>query len=120
MASSVFPATLFSVRPRTIRILFVVWLTIWIPARVAPCSGTLRGPAHKGWSSLIGEQVAKLESKNFDTPDEVLEFPLGRGEVVDIGDGKVLRITLQPGWKWSEHVKPAQAPTSVKRPISST
>lgn len=51
--------------------------------------------------------MAKLESKNFDTPDEVLEFPLGRGEVVDIGDGKVLRITLQPGWKWSEHVKPA-------------
>lgn len=51
--------------------------------------------------------MAKLETKNFDKPDETLEFPLGRGEIVDIGEGKVLKVILQPGWKWSEHVKPA-------------
>jgi len=50
--------------------------------------------------------MAGAEVKKFSEPDEILEFPLGRGEVVDIGGGKVLRITLQPGWRWSEHVKP--------------
>ena len=50
--------------------------------------------------------MARAEFKNFAAPDEVLEFPLGRGEIVDIGGGKVLRITLQPGWRWSDHVKP--------------
>lgn len=50
--------------------------------------------------------MAAAEVKSFATPDEVLEFPLGRGDIVDIGGGKVLRITLQPGWRWSEHLKP--------------
>lgn len=47
------------------------------------------------------------EVKNFGQPDEVREFPQGRAEVVDIGGGQVMRVTLQPGWRWSEHVKPA-------------
>lgn len=51
--------------------------------------------------------MSSPEVKNFAEPDEVLEFPFGRGEVVNIGGGKVLRITLQPGWRWSDHVKPA-------------
>lgn len=51
--------------------------------------------------------MSGAEVKRFSDPDEVLEFPLGRGEVVDIGGGKVVRITLQPGWRWSVHVKPA-------------
>jgi hypothetical protein len=51
--------------------------------------------------------MATAESKSFATPDEVLEFPMGRGEIVTIGGGKVLRITLEPGWRWSDHVKPS-------------
>jgi hypothetical protein len=51
--------------------------------------------------------VANFELKNFAKPDDVLEFPFGRGEIVDIGGGQVLHMTLQPGWRWSEHVKPA-------------
>ena len=50
--------------------------------------------------------MANLEIKNFDTPDEVREMTNGRGEVVNIGGGQVLRVVLQPGWKWTEHVKP--------------
>ena len=46
------------------------------------------------------------EVKGFDSPDEVREFPLGRGDVVEIGGGTVMRMTLQPGWRWSDHVKP--------------
>ncbi|MFN8185855.1 MAG: cupin domain-containing protein [Gaiellales bacterium] len=50
--------------------------------------------------------MADAEVKSFDAPDEVREFEKGRGEIVDIGGGKVMRMTLQPGWRWSEHVKP--------------
>jgi len=50
--------------------------------------------------------MARYELKNFSDADEVLEFPYGRGEIIDIGGGKVARMTLQPGWRWSEHVKP--------------
>lgn len=45
--------------------------------------------------------------KGFDSPDEVREFPYGKGEILNLGGGEVGRYTLQPGWRWSEHVKPA-------------
>jgi hypothetical protein len=51
--------------------------------------------------------MAGAEQKSFDEPDEVREFPLGRAEIVEIGGGEVGRMTLQPGWRWSEHIKPA-------------
>jgi quercetin dioxygenase-like cupin family protein len=47
------------------------------------------------------------ERTSFDTPDEVREFPFGRGEIVQVGGGDVGRLTLQPGYRWSEHTKPA-------------
>lgn len=50
--------------------------------------------------------MAGAEVKSFDTPDEVREFERGRGEIVRIGGGEVGRLTLQPGWRWSDHVKP--------------
>ena len=51
--------------------------------------------------------MASFELKSFAEPDDVLDFPFGRGEIVDIGGGKVLHMMLQPGWGWSDHVKPA-------------
>lgn len=46
------------------------------------------------------------ELKRFDSPDEVRSFEKGRVELVKFGDATVGRFTLQPGWKWSESVKP--------------
>jgi quercetin dioxygenase-like cupin family protein len=48
----------------------------------------------------------QAEVKNVGSPDEVREFPHGRMDVVRIGGGEVGRIHIEPGWKWSEHVKP--------------
>ena len=31
---------------------------------------------------------------------------MGEVEIVKVGDGVVGRATFQPGWRWSEHVKP--------------
>jgi quercetin dioxygenase-like cupin family protein len=52
-----------------------------------------------------------LGRKTFDQPDEVRRFERGVVEVVNVGDHSVARATFQPGWRWSEDVKPiAQTP----------
>ena len=48
----------------------------------------------------------RSEHRGFGDATEVREMPHGRAEVIDIGGGQVMRMTLQPGWRWSEHVKP--------------
>jgi quercetin dioxygenase-like cupin family protein len=51
--------------------------------------------------------MAGLESKRFDNPDETRPFrDKGQVRIVNIGDGVVGLATFEPGWKWSEHVKP--------------
>lgn len=52
------------------------------------------------------DTATRSAHKSFDSPDEVREFPLGRAEIVEIGEGEVGRYTVQPGWRWSEHIKP--------------
>jgi hypothetical protein len=51
--------------------------------------------------------MASMEVKNFDSPDEVREFEgKGRAEVVNIAGQVVGKATFEPGWKWSNNVKP--------------
>jgi hypothetical protein len=50
--------------------------------------------------------MASSEQKTFDRPDETRTFECGRLDLVRIGDGEIGRLTLQPGWRWSDHVKP--------------
>ncbi len=48
-----------------------------------------------------------LLKKSLDTPDETRDLSgMGTVEVVKIGDLTVSRSTFQPGWRWSEHVRP--------------
>lgn len=51
--------------------------------------------------------MASVERKSFDKPDETRSFQ-GKGHVdlVNIGGGVVGLATFEPGWRWSEHVKP--------------
>jgi hypothetical protein len=46
------------------------------------------------------------EKKTVSEPDDLRTFEKGRLELVNIGGGEVGRLTLEPGWRWSEHVKP--------------
>lgn len=48
----------------------------------------------------------RAERKSFDTPDETRPVPNGKVELVNFGEISVGRGTFEPGWKWSEHVKP--------------
>lgn len=54
------------------------------------------------------------EHKTFAKPDETRSFPNGRAEILQIGGGEVGRLVFEPGWRWSEHVKPiAQTPSCL-------
>ena len=50
--------------------------------------------------------AAKTENKTFAEPDETRTFERGQVDLVDIAGTQIGRLTLQPGWRWSEHVKP--------------
>lgn len=50
--------------------------------------------------------MASPISKNFDNPDEVRQMTNGQVEIVSLGEVMVMRLTLNPGWKWSTSVKP--------------
>jgi uncharacterized cupin superfamily protein len=51
--------------------------------------------------------MAAIEIKKFDSPDEVRPFEgKGQAEVVQLAGHAVAKGTFEPGWKWSENVKP--------------
>jgi hypothetical protein len=50
--------------------------------------------------------MASLTSKSFDSPDETRTPDKTKVEVLDLGGAKAARTTFQPGWKWSECIKP--------------
>ena len=52
------------------------------------------------------QKTQTAEHRRLANPDETREFQRGRLDIVQIGGGTVGRLTLQPGWRWSEHVKP--------------
>ena len=47
-----------------------------------------------------------VEIRDFSTPDEVRRPERTTVEIVKIGGGEVGRYTFQPGWRWSECIKP--------------
>jgi quercetin dioxygenase-like cupin family protein len=50
--------------------------------------------------------MAKMESKSFDNPEETRSINKGKIEVVKLGEVTAMRVRFEPGWKWSECVKP--------------
>jgi quercetin dioxygenase-like cupin family protein len=51
--------------------------------------------------------MPSFESKRFDNPDETRSFAdKGQVKIVSIGGGVVGHVTFEPGWKWTEHVRP--------------
>ncbi len=50
--------------------------------------------------------MGNAERKSLESADETRPFPKGKVELVNIGGASIGRLTLEPGWRWSEHVKP--------------
>ena len=61
--------------------------------------------------------MSGLQVKSFDSPDETRPFAdKGNAKVVNVGDGTVLYGTFEPGWRWSDHVKPIAGTDSCQSP----
>jgi hypothetical protein len=50
--------------------------------------------------------MAGVASKGFDSPDETRTPDKTRIEVVRLGGTTAARMAMDPGWKWSECIKP--------------
>ena len=47
-----------------------------------------------------------VEHMDFSKPDEVRPFGHGRAEILNTSEGAIGRLVLEPGWRWSQDVKP--------------
>lgn len=50
--------------------------------------------------------MAELENRDFSAPEETRRPDKTTVELVNIAGGQVGRYTFQPGWRWSESIKP--------------
>lgn len=50
--------------------------------------------------------MSSMEKKSLSQPDEARSHDYGQVDLVKVGGVLFSRLTLQPGWKWSESVKP--------------
>src|SRR3954447_20484553 len=58
--------------------------------------------------------MAGITKKSFEQADEVRTPDKTKVEVVDLGVAKAARVTFQPGWKWSECIKPVVGTDTCK------
>ena len=62
--------------------------------------------------------MASVEVKSFDHPDESnSNFNNAQIDIVKVGDQRVMRLKLQPGWKWSKDIKPLLVQIVAKQNI---
>ena len=60
--------------------------------------------------------MEEMEGKSLNRPDEVRIFDKGKLELVTIGGRTVGRATFQPGWRWSQSLKPSANTKSCEAP----
>jgi hypothetical protein len=51
--------------------------------------------------------MASIEVKRFDAPDETRPFEgRGKADVVQVAGRAIARGVFEPGWRWSENIRP--------------
>lgn len=58
----------------------------------------------------------QTEHRSFVDPDEVREFPNGKAEILKVCGCEIGRLEFQPGWRWSNDVKPIAGTESCTAP----
>src|SRR5207248_10355204 len=53
-----------------------------------------------------GCEMQQTEHRSFEQADEVRQFPNGRAEILKVGDAEIGRLVFEPGWRWSNDVRP--------------
>jgi hypothetical protein len=60
--------------------------------------------------------MQETQHKSFSAPDETRDFPNGKAEILNVGDAEIGRLVFQPGWRWSNDVKPLAGTESCEAP----
>ena len=70
----------------------------------------------QAWDEADASSRHNTEHKSFAQPEETREFPNGKAEILSIGGAEVGRLTFQPGWRWSDDVKPIAGTDTCEAP----
>jgi hypothetical protein len=54
----------------------------------------------------MAKQIRSIQKKTLNAPDEIRTFDKGKVELATVGTVTFGRASFEPGWKWSESVKP--------------
>jgi len=60
--------------------------------------------------------MVKIQKKSMNKPEEIRNFPKGKVELVKLEGVTFGLATFEPGWKWSESVKPIVKTESCQAP----
>jgi ethanolamine utilization protein EutQ (cupin superfamily) len=71
-------------------------------------------PGRGAGSFIKQSSEGYMFAKKMNSPDEVRNLPKTKVEVVKVGDSTIMRGTFEPGWKWSECVKPTAGTKSCQ------
>jgi hypothetical protein len=64
--------------------------------------------------SDVKETEMTIATKNLNQPDDTVSFPNGGGQIINLDGLLVGRGHLEPGWKWSNDVKPVAGTASCE------
>ena len=66
--------------------------------------------------TMTQTKTASVQKKSFKSPDETRPFKgKGKLELIKFGETPIGRGTFEPGWRWSENVKPIAQTDSCQR-----
>lgn len=60
--------------------------------------------------------MVKMQKKSINNPEETRNFPKGKVDLVTVEGVTFGLATFEPGWKWSESVKPIAKTQSCQAP----
>lgn len=60
--------------------------------------------------------MERTEHRKMGKPDETRTFERGKAEILKVAGGSVGRLTFEPGWRWSTHMKAASGTKSCEAP----
>ena len=60
--------------------------------------------------------MQQTEHRAFAEPDEVRPFPHGRAEILKVGDAEIGRLVFEPGFRWSNDLRPVAGTDSCEAP----
>jgi len=58
--------------------------------------------------------MAGVEKRSFESPDETRTPSKTVSQIVHVGGNAASRLTLEPGWRWSECIKPVAGTDSCR------